>query len=123
MATDQYAQGAFFLDGQLLAESQSIDIQLDAGNQIMTTQQKGFAGVSPGSAKTSMTVKSAIPKAGLEVNLYELALNRTPIDAVVFAGGTTRTSRGFIMNVSETFGVDSPSTVDFSFEGEPLTYG
>lgn len=122
MATDQYAKGAFFLDGQLLVESQSIDVEFDAGNQIITTQQKGFGGISPGSPSTKMTVKSAIPKSGLEVDLYTLSKDRTPVDAVVFAGGTTRTSRGFIMTVSESFGVDNPSTIDFTFEGEPLSY-
>lgn len=122
MATDTYAQGFVFVDGQLLMEALNVDVDYQTGNQIVVTQYKGFAGVSPGADRTMITVKSAIPKAGIELNVYELAKNKTPVEFVVFAGGAKRTSTGFIMNVKESFGVDTPSSIDFDFEGEPLEY-
>ena len=122
MATDQYAVGYVFVDGQLLAEELNVDIDFQTGNQIVVTQYKGFAGVSPGASRTMITVKNAIPKAGLEYNAYDAAKNHTPVEFVVFAAGNKRTSTGFIMNVKESFGVDTPSAIDFEFEGDPLEY-
>lgn len=122
MATDQYAVGYIFIDGQLLTEALNVDLDFQTGNQIVVTQAKGFAGVSPGAKRTMITVKSAIPKAGLEYNAYDAANNNTVVEFVVFAGGKRRTSTGFIMNVKESFGVDTPSSLDFDFEGDPLKY-
>ena len=122
MATDQYAVGYIFVDGQLLAEALSVDLDYQTGNQIVVTQYKGFAGVSPGADRTMITVKSAIPKAGLELNVYDIAKNRTPVEFVIFAAGNKRTSTGFIQGVKESFGVDTPSSLDFDFEGDPLEY-
>lgn len=122
MATDQYAVGYVFIDGQLLAEELNVDIDFQTGNQIVTTQYKGFAGVSPGAKRTMITVKNAIPKSGLEYNAYDAAKNNTPVEFVIFAAGNKRTSTGFIMNVKESFGVDTPSSIDFDFEGDPLEY-
>ena len=122
MATDQYAVGYVFVDGQLLVEELSVDLEFDTGNQIIITQYKGFAGVSPGAKQTKATIKSAIPKSGLEVDLYGIAAENTPVELVVFAGGKKRTSKGFIMNVKESFSADNPSSVDFEFNGDPLEY-
>lgn len=121
MATDQYATGYVFISGQLLAEELSVDLEYDPGNQIVVTQYKGFAGISPGAGRARATVSNAIPRAGLEYDAYAAADARTPIEFIVFAGSKKRSSTGFIMNVKEKFGHDQPSTIDFDFEGEPWT--
>jgi hypothetical protein len=118
MATDQYAAGYVFLDGALLVEELSCDLDYDANNSVQVTQAKGFAGISPGAGRFTARVTNAIPRAGLEVDFYTLAKDRTPVEFIVAAAGKKRISKGFIMRVSEKFGADTSSTIDFEFEGD-----
>jgi len=117
MATDQYAKGSVFLDGQLLIEELSCDLDYDANNQIIITQQKGFAGISEGADSFEANVSNAIPRAGLEVDYYSLVADRTPVEFIVHAGGKKRISTGFIMKLSENFGADKASGISFVFRG------
>jgi hypothetical protein len=118
MATDQYGVGYVFLDSQLLMEELSCDLDYDGNNNIIVTQAKGFAGISAGAGRFTARVSNGIPRAGLEVNFYKLAKDRTPVEFIVHAGGKKRISKGFIMRVSEKFATDTPSTIDFDFEGD-----
>ena len=118
MATDQYAVGYVFLDGQLLAEELTCDLSYDPKNNIVVTQQKGFAGITMGAGVFTATVTNAIPRAGLEVDYYKLASDRTPVEFIVHAAGKKRISKGFIGPVNEKFGTDQSSTLDFTFTGE-----
>jgi len=121
MATDQYAVGYVYTDGQLLAEELSVDMEFDPANQVIVTQYKGFAGISPGAGRARATVSNAIPRVGMEYNAVKTAKAHSAVEFVVFAGAEKFSSTGFIMNVKMKFGADQPSTMDFDFEGEPWT--
>jgi hypothetical protein len=121
MATDQYAVGYVFVDSQLLVEELTCDLEYNPNNNVVVTQQKGFAGITQGAGRFTARVSNAIPRAGLELDFYDLAINRTPVEFIVHAGGKKRISKGFVMLVSESFGADKTSTIDFSFEGNEPT--
>jgi hypothetical protein len=118
MATDRYATGFCFLDGALLAEEVTIDLGYNPNNNIVVTQAKGFAGVSPGAGRFTAKVSNAIPRAGLEVDFYTIAKERRAIELIIHRAAKKLTSKGFIMNLSEKLGVDQVASLEFDFEGE-----
>ena len=121
MGTEVYAVGLLSIDGVPLMEEVSIDVDFNPGNNIVVTQRKGFAGITPGAGRFSMKVTEAIPRAGIEngnLDLYTIANDSIPVDAVLTRGFKTLVSRGFIMNISEKYSCNSDSVLDFSFEGE-----
>jgi hypothetical protein len=121
MATDQYAVGYVFVDSQLLVEELTCDLEFNPNNNVVVTQQKGFAGITQGAGRFTARVSNAIPRAGLELDFYTLAIERTPVEFILHAGGKKRISKGFVMSVSESFGADKSSTIDFNFEGSEPT--
>ena len=122
MATDQYGVGFVFLDGQLLTEELTCDVEYDPQNNVVVTQYKGFAGITAGAGQFTATVSNAIPRAGLEVDFYTLAKDRTPVEFIVHAGSKKRISKGFLQRVREKFATGDSSTVDFEFVGEEPEY-
>lgn len=121
MGTDKYAVGAFYLDGMLLTEEISVDLDYDPANSIVVTQQKGFAGITPGAGKITVKVNSAVPRAGFEsgaIDFYAIATGRIPVDMMIDRGGQKLTSKGFLMGISEKYAANSDSAVDFTFVGE-----
>lgn len=118
MATDRYATGFVFVDGALLSEEVSVDLGYSPNNNIVVTQAKGFAGVSPGAGRFTAKVSNAIPRVGLELDYYAIAKERRAIELIVHRAAKKVTSKGFIMNLSEKLGVDSVATFEFDFEGE-----
>lgn len=120
MATtlEKYAVGTLFLNGQPLFEEMTFDLGYATGNAIVVTQMKKFAGVTQGAGSFSVKVTSAVPLAGLEVDFHKVAKEATVVTLVAKRGGKVLTSRGFIMNVNEKYGVNTDSTMDFDFVGE-----
>lgn len=121
MATDQYATGYAFLDGQLLAESQKVSIEADPQHQVIRTMYKGFAGISKGAASAKASVSNAVPKAGPEYDYITVCQDGTPIEFIAWLANKRFSSKGFMMNVKGDFGEGEPATFSFDFEGEPWT--
>jgi hypothetical protein len=121
MGTEVYAVGLISVDGVPLMEEVSIDADLNPGNNIVVTQRKGFAGITPGAGRFSLKVNSAIPRAGIEngnLDLYDITKNHIPVSVVLTRGFKQLISKGFIMNISEKYSCNSDSVLDFAFEGE-----
>ena len=124
MGTEVYAVGLVSVDGVPLMEEISIDAELNPGNNIVVTQRKAFAGITPGAGRFSMKVNSAIPRAGIEngnLDLYTITKDHIPVNMVLTRGYKQLISRGFIMHISEKYSCNSDSVLDFSFEGEVPT--
>lgn len=115
--TDLYASIYFALDGQLMTEEQEITWNFDPANTIVKTQQKGFAGVSQGAGGLEVTVVSAVPRAGTEIDFIKLAADATPVEGIIIQGAKKLVSKGFMMDVSGKGGVDQLTTVSFKFSG------
>jgi hypothetical protein len=107
----------FVLDGQLLVEEMEIQWDYDPANSIIKTQQKGFAGVTPGAGGFNVSVNSAVPRAGTEVDYVSLVANRTAVEGIVVSGGKKLVSKGFIMKLGGKGGVNQDTTVSFDYSG------
>jgi len=118
MATGIYAAGYIFLDGQLLTQELTVDVDYDANNNVIVTQALGFAGVSPGAPRFTARVSNAVPLSGHEYDFYGAVSDHTAVELVFHMGGKKRISKGFLMRLNEKAGVDTSSTTDFEFEGD-----
>ena len=109
----------FFADGQMFAESQSVDVEHDPQMQPVYTQQKGFAGMTPGAEVTKFTVDSAVPASGYEYDYLDKLQNVTVVEATLFAASKKLTVKGYITNLKKKFAWNNPATVTFDFMGGP----
>lgn len=109
-----------FVDGILLSESTTVSVESDPQLQPIFTQQKGFAGVSPGAEQTKISVDSAVPRAGFEVDYLKRAQGVSVVELTFFAHSQKNTTRGFITSVKQSYGVSQAASVSFEFLGEPL---
>lgn len=121
MANQIYEKGAVFIDGQLLSESTSVSISIDPQNQPIFTQQKGFAGVSPGATQTQISVESAVPVVGFEYDFTDALQSVKEVEITVFAHSKKTTCKGFLMKVDQKYGVNQAASVSFDFIGEPVS--
>jgi len=117
MADTKYTNCAVIFDKVVLAEAQSEKTSSNSGTQIVRTQQKGFAGASKGYGEFTVDVTSAIPRTGLEVDLYTVMNDMTQVEMILWRGSKKLTSLGYIMSVSESHSGESAASVDFTFSG------
>lgn len=120
MATDIYAVMRLFEDQQLLTEPMTIDAEANPDNKPVATMVKGFAGITPGAAVTNLSVDSAVPRTGAEVDWIKLAFDHTAVEMVVTIGVKQKVSKGFIMNSKVNGGIGKETTISCSFTGEPM---
>lgn len=115
-----YDRGVFFLNGQLLVESQSVSVTVDpALNEVMTSQ-KGFAGVSPGAEKTTLDVSAAIPRVGLEVDVLKFIRAVDVVEVILFLGSAKYKGKGFVNNLKMDTGTDRAAGYSFTMVCGPL---
>jgi hypothetical protein len=109
-----YERGALFVDNKLLVECQSIDVDLDPKLNEIMTQQKGFAGVSPGSETTKISVKEAFPRAGTDIDAISVMQGVEIVEIVLFAGSKKHKAKGYISSIKMGFGADRAA--EFAFD-------
>lgn len=119
MSTERYTQALLFVDGILAAEEVSCELDEDAGNNVVLTQAKGFAGITPGADQTKLSVTSAIPRAGVEIDYDDRRKKRTPTEFMIARGGKRKQFKGFVMNTKESHGVNKTSELSFEAQGGP----
>lgn len=117
MANQLYEKGAIMLDDQLLVEVTSFSPETDPALQPVKTLQKSFGGVSHGGTTVKCEISSAIPRAGVEYDYLERLQGVTEVTLVVLAHGKSKTSKGYLSNMKETYGVDQNSAISCSFIG------
>lgn len=119
MSLQAYEKGALFKDGALLAETTDFNFEHDPQLQPIFTQQKGFAGISPGAEITRISVNSAVPRVGFEVDYLASLQGLTVVEMTLFGHSQKTTCKGYITNVKQQFGVNQAASVSFDFIGEP----
>jgi hypothetical protein len=115
-----YDRGAFFLDGQLLIESQSVSVTVDPKLNEVTTTQKGFAGVSPGAEMTSIDVASALPRSGVEYDALLVIQGVEIVEALLFVGAAKYKAKGYINNLKIETGTDRAASYSFTMICGPM---
>lgn len=120
MASELYSQGLIFLDGILLAEAPDFEVSYNTNNQPVVTMAKGFSGITPGAGQADVTINEAIPRAGMELDFYKRAKERTPIKITGWRGSKKMQLEGFIMTIAEKHGVNSNASATITCAcGEP----
>ena len=115
----QYTKAVVYVNSSVLSEEASVTIKRTSGSQPVKTVAKGYAGESPGSPMTEITVSNAVPSADFEldpgqfINLLEI------VELTVFAAGKTMTVKGSIIDDNFSHAVDSEAKLEFNFRGGP----
>jgi len=110
MALQTYSKGTLLMSGIVLAELMNFTVDHKSGNNPIHTVEKGFAGISPGSASVEIKFESAVPKVGVDFDYLDAQKNQTILDIVYFARGKKCKTKGFIMETTEQYGADKPAS-------------
>jgi hypothetical protein len=120
MACEIYTQGLIFCDGVLAAEEVSFNVDYSTNDNVVVTQSKGFAGITPGAGSTKVSIETAIPRAGYEIDYFQKAVGRTPVEVIGFRGSKKINLKGFIQSIGEKHGVNTTSMGNIEIVcGEP----
>ena len=113
-----YTKALVYWNGKQLTEETSASVSRETNAQIVKTVAKGLAGVSPGAAMITVSVKNAAPSTDFELNPGPFMGGLQVGELTIFAAGRTLTSKGFILKDNFSHAVDSASELDFDFTGQ-----
>lgn len=112
------------LNGQLLAESVSVETSLERPSSPVFSIKNNFEGVSTGPTVRQISVQNVIPASGSELQFEEMMRTTEKVEIMLQEGATGRLciSRGYITQVSRSGGVGAASGVSFTFVGSGTTF-
>ncbi len=117
-----YDQMYAYINGKLLAENTSIGTELTGQQQEVDTLVRGFAGISPGPDKRTISFENVIPVSGMEVEVEKYYLNKVELDVRLQQGGSGRKyeGKGFVQpGIKVDSGVGKTTTLSFSMVCDP----
>lgn len=117
-----YDQVYAYIQGKLLAENTSVGTELTGQQQEVDTLVRGFAGISPGPDKRTISFENVIPVSGMEVEVEKFYLNKVELDVRLQQGGSGRKyeGKGFIQpGIKIDSGVGKTTTLSFSMVCDP----
>ena len=118
----RYDQMYAYINGKLLAENTSIGTELTGQQQEVDTLVRGFAGISPGPDKRTISFENVIPVSGMEVEVEKYYLNKVELDVRLQQGGSGRKyeGKGFVQpGIKVDSGVGKTTTLSFSMVCDP----
>lgn len=99
----------------LLNEAQNVEIKRVGGGNIVMTLAKRFSGISPGSSMCTITVTSAVPASGMEVDFGSAIDGYIPTTVgIARADGKEASVTGFVMEDDIKQGVNQEATYTFT---------
>lgn len=119
MATD-YATGYIMYAGAALTEASEVDFEEESNDKPVDTILKGRSGYSSGAEACKVTIKSAIPRAGYEVNFHQICRKHQTIQVRFRIAGVERTAEGRIMSVKSSYGVNGAAALDVTIDGKVI---
>lgn len=118
MANNQlYTLAYCTVDGKLLTEEASVNVNRATNSQAVTTVAKGYAGESPGAPTVEIQVTNAVPAADFELNAGPFMKSLQAVEIGIITAGKQLVAKGFIVSDSFKHSVNSESSYDFSFRG------
>jgi len=115
----QYTKATVYINGLKLSQEASVTIRRMSNSQAVDTVDLGYAGESPGAARTEIEVSNAVPSVDFELNPGEFINQVEIVEVSVFAANSTLTVKGFIISDNFSHAVNTASKLDFSFRGGP----
>lgn len=120
MTLQVYSKGTLLVNGIVIAELLNFTVDHKSGNNAIHTVEKGFAGISPGSAGVEIKCESAVPRIGVDYDYADAQKNHALLDIVYFARSKKCKTKGFIMDFSETYGADKAASLSFTLMCAPV---
>lgn len=113
-----------FVDGALLKENTSVDINWDGDDQDVQTTAKGWAGISPSPVSLSINVENVIPPAGFEFDAAKAFVEKTEHEIKCMSGATGKSlvSKGYVRQPKLASGVGKVTQYTWGFKGTPATW-
>lgn len=113
--------GKIYFGAQLLAEATRVRFSVSGNNRRVRTMQKAAAGRSRGAVESEVSIDSAVPLAGMEVEFIEICINNENVRVVVDVAGQQFQIDGWVEDSEVTQGVDDTAGVSATvFGGKPL---
>ena len=117
-----YDQMYAYINGKLLAENTSIGTELTGNQQEVDTLVRGFAGISPGPDKRTISLEYVIPISCMEFEFVMAYLHKAELDVRLQQGGSGRKyeGKGFVQpGIKIDSGVGKTTTLSFSLVCDP----
>lgn len=121
MADTDYAVGWVIYNGQALTEATEVDFEEESNDKAVDTILKGRSGYSSGPETCKLTLKSAVPLKGYEVNFHALCRLHKTVRVRYRMAGLERTVEGRIMTVKSSYGVGGAAALDVSIDGKVVS--
>ena len=111
------------LNGQLLAESVSVETSLQRPSDPIFSITGNFEGISTGPLVRQIVVQHVIPSSGSELRFEEMMRTNEKVEIMLQEGASWRLciSRGHFTGVSRGAGVCARAGVSFPFVGTATT--
>ncbi len=124
MSAGNYDQVFVEIDGTLMGEATTVDIEITDNDQDVETIAKGYAGTSASPSKMMVSMSLAVNSAGFDKNAFKLFLSKQVVQIRLTLGGSglSMTSKGRIRAPKMKAGVGATTTEDFQFVGEPAYF-
>lgn len=103
--------------GRNVLQSNQVSLDFQSNNNDVSTSLLGRAGHSPGAKKVTVSVDSAVPQGGLEIDWVGLCDAQAEIQLDFVFANRTYSCTGDVRNVSLKHSVDSPNGVSFELHG------
>lgn len=114
----RYSGPGFVLyNGRPVLQASSIDFNIETDNKDVNTLLLGRAGHSAGSKSVKVSVSSAVPQDGLEVDWPAIADAQAEVALAFRLADTTYNLRGDVRSVKLGTSTDKANEVSFEFSG------
>lgn len=125
MAQTKYEGAAeIYVNGRLQAEAESSEAKVDANDNVVNTMQKGFAGFSDGAGSSTISINSAIPRAGYETDFVAAVVEKKSVVVVIKSGARRHRFEGRFQSAAWGNGTSATSMLKGEFVGgSPKTLG
>jgi hypothetical protein len=118
-----YSQVFPYINGLLLSEATSVETDLKANIQEISTIVKEVAGFTPSPIMREISVDSVVPRGGIEVDIEGFFIRRQFVKLKLLqGGGQIYESDVFFTSVKISSGVGKTTTVSFSCIGEAKAF-
>jgi hypothetical protein len=114
-----------YVDGQLLAENQSLDISLQSsGSEEIISISDGWLGHETGAHFLVVSGELAVPFDGSELDAFLRAWYKQKSHLTILegGGGKTLSTEGYFINPSRRSGVGQNLVLSFMFHGTPDSF-
>lgn len=113
-----YSVMYILVEGALLAQHGSASLTRTTGSSEVKSVALGYCGETPGAPMGELSIKSAVPVAGLEFDAGKVMIAMKPVEIGLLSHGKQATFKGFIIKDAVSHSVGSEESYDFDARGQ-----